>query len=99
MNSELEFRAQFIRLRADYDAAFRKLCRAMAEVQALPRTSPLDPSRDAAIQAAKKKVDQCRRECNQARNQLGIFLLARKVERASFRLSAAAGGCAKNRAA
>ena len=77
----MEFRAQFLRLRANYDAAFRNLCRAKTELQSLSEGTPAE-----IVNQAKQTVEACRHDCNQARNQLAIFLLARKVENKSFGL-------------
>ena len=77
----MEFRAQFLRLRANYDAAFRNLCRAKTDLQSLGKGTPAE-----IVNAAKQTVEACRHGCNQARNQLAIFLLARKVEKKSLGL-------------
>ena len=81
MNRDMEFRAQFLRLRADYDAAFRNLCRAKTNLQSMAEGTSAE-----FVNEAKKTVETCRRDCNRARNQLAIFLLARKVEKKSFGL-------------
>lgn len=78
MNREMEFRAQFLRLRANYDTAFRKLCRAKKELQALGEGTAAE-----VVNGAKQTVEACRQDCSQARNKLAIFLLARKVEKKS----------------
>lgn len=67
------YRGQIARLRADYDAAFRALCQAIAESQ----------SDSSNAEGSKQKVDAARAGCNRARNALASVLLDRKLEAAS----------------
>ena len=92
MNREMEFRAQFLRLRANYDAAFRNLCRAKTDLQSFAEGTPAE-----IVNQAKQAIEACRRDCNQARNQLAIFLLARKVEKKSFGLKKKNARCSDTR--
>ena len=78
MAGEREFAAQFGRLRAGYDVAFRAYCRAIAELQAI------ETPREGAVSLlqAREQVEATRRACNNARNRLAVLLLDRKLEKA-----------------
>lgn len=76
MYKRAAFQARLTRVRVQYDAAFKELCRAVCEHQTSIERGD-DPAR---IRLAEQNVQSVRATCTRARNALAELLLERKFD-------------------